>query len=522
MTRPRTVVQTPALWRGALCHRLRRRIVPLIALVIEIGVLTVLGCGGGSSNFRGATANDLANRAFTFPTGAGTLLARATGLPQGQVFTLQFSDFGGTNSAPVRLDSGGSTASGTVTISPCSFQFDQSTFAAGLGPQAGAQFTSSPCEVDRTHNTMRLTVSGETVVSAPFNALPTTNAAFVLSSDFATTGSYSVVDLTSRHVFKDIRFGGVGSDAIARFFNGRVYVVNRADVDSIQIIDPQQGFTTPTTNGQLSVDSGSDPQDIAVVDTNKAYVSRLGSARLLIINPTTLARLGELDLSSLAKQSDSDGSPDPAYMLVHNGLVYVTLQHIDFSTPPPLTKVANGEVAVIDPTHDRIRTVLQLHGTNPVSELQFSPTLNRILVSSVGDFASANGGLNDGGIDAINPDTNTVDPHFVVDEATMGGDITTFALLSRTKGFAVVSDVNAANSLVTFNPSTGQLLKTLVGPLNVLVPHVAINSHNEVYLAVADTQTPGLRIFDTITDREITTTPLNVGQLPPAFILFIE
>ena len=56
------------------------------------------------------------------------------------------------------------------------------------------------------------------------------------------------------------------------------------------------------------------------------------------------------------------------------------------------------------------------------------------------------------------------------------------------------------------------------------VPHVAVNSHNEVYLAVADTQTPtpGLRIFDAITDREITTTPLNVGQLPPAFTLFIE
>src|SRR5437870_10136911 len=117
MTRPRSVVQT---------------IVPLIALVVVSGALTVLGCGGGTK-FSGATANDLANRAYTFPTGAGAILASATrglGLPPGQAFTLQFGSFGGTNTGPVRLDSGGSTASGTVTIGSCSFQFDQSTFPA--------------------------------------------------------------------------------------------------------------------------------------------------------------------------------------------------------------------------------------------------------------------------------------------------------------------------------------------------------------------------------------------------------
>src|SRR5262245_7643010 len=513
MTRPRSVVQT---------------LVPLIALVVVSGALMVLGCGGGT-DFSGVTQNDLANRIYPFPTGAGAILAsappRGLGLPQGQAFTLQFGNFGGTSTGPVRLDSSGSTASGSVTlgstsstttttsgaVTTCSFQFDQSTFPAGRGPQVGAQFTSNPCEVDRTHNTMRLTpVAGETALSAPFIALPTTNAAFVLTTDFV-TGSYSVVDLTSRTVFKDIRLGGVGNDAIARLFNGRVYVVNRLPVNSVQILDPQQGFTTPTTNGVLSVDSDSDPQDIAFVNANKAYVSRLASARLLIINPTTLTRLGELDLSSLAKPDDSDGSPGPAYMLVRSGLVYVELRH----------EVANGEVAVIDATNDRIITVLQLHGKNPVSELQFSPTLNRILVSSVGDFT-----VNDGGIDAINPDTNTVDPDFVVKEANMRGDITAFVLVSRTKGFAVVRDMSSANSLVTFNPSTGQRLRSdsVVGPLPVPVPHVAINSHNEVYLAVADTQTltPGLRIFDAITDREITTTPLNVGSLPPAFTLFIE
>jgi hypothetical protein len=54
--------------------------------------------------------------------------------------------------------------------------------------------------------------------------------------------------------------------------------------------------------------------------------------------------------------------------------------------------------------------------------------------------------------------------------------------------------------------------------------HLAINSRNEVYLAVIDTQvaTSGLRIFDANTDAEITSTPLNVGQFPPVFTVFIE
>jgi hypothetical protein len=515
MTCPRAVLQIA----------LPRRIAQCMALVVVIGTLTVLGCGGDNGTSENpAAASDLTNRSFAFTSGAGPNLATVLGLPQGQAFTLQFGNFGGTNIGPVTLDSGGSAANGTVTLGSCTFRFDQSTFPAGLGPQSGTQFTIDPCQINRNDNTLQLIApSGETLVSSPAILLPTTNVAFVLTTDFS-TGSYSVVDLTSRNVFKDLKLGGVHSDAVARFFinssafpNGRVYVVNRLGADSIQVIDPQLGFITPT-NGQISVGNGTNPQDIVFVNINKAYVSRLATAQLVILNPTTLARLGVLDLSSLVTPNDGDGSPEPAYMLMHNGLVYVALQHIDF-TQPQLPKVANGEVVVIDPATDSVVTVIELHGKNPFSEFQFSPTLNRILISSVGDF-----GVIDGGIEAINPDTNTVDTQFAVSEATMDGDITAFVTVSRTKGFAIVTDTNFANSLITFDPSSGQRLNRLVGPLNAFMPHLAINSQNEVYVAVMDTTiaTSGLRIFDAVTDTEITSTPLNAGQFPPVFTVFIE
>ena len=525
MTQPCTMSQTSALRHLAPPCGLRRRLAQCMASIVVSGILMVLGCSSDNSSSTVAAApSDLTNRSFAFPSGAGPDLATAFRLPQGQAFTLQFGNFGGTNVGPVTLDSGGSDASGTVTLSSCTFRFDRSTFPAGSGPQSGAQFTIDPCQINRDDNTLRLVAaSGEALVSAAAIPLPTTNVAVVLTTD-AATGSYSVVDLTSLNVFKDIKIGGVNSAAIARFFvnpsafpGGRIYVVNRLGEDSIQVLDPQLGFLTPT-NGVLSVGNGTDAWDIVFVNTNKAYVSRLGSPKLLIINPTTLQITGELDLSSLVKPIDSDGSPDPAYMLIRNGMVYVALRHIDFKQSRfPI--VARGEVAVIDSISDRIISVITLNGKDPASEFQFSPNLNRILISSVGDLA-----VIDDGIEAINPDTNTVDSQFAVSEAAMGGDITAFVIMSRTKGFAIVLGADFAHSLITFDPSSGQRLHTIVGPLNVLMPHLAINSRNEVYVAVIDTPiaASGLRIFDANTDNEITTAPLNVGQFPPTFTVFME
>jgi len=84
MTRPCTGVQTSALWNGVPAHRLRCSIVQYIALIGVIGALTILGCGGGSNKFSGVTQDHLANRAFTFPTGAGAILSKAPCGPQDQ------------------------------------------------------------------------------------------------------------------------------------------------------------------------------------------------------------------------------------------------------------------------------------------------------------------------------------------------------------------------------------------------------------------------------------------------------
>jgi hypothetical protein len=126
--------------------------------------------------------------------------------------------------------------------------------------------------------------------------------------------------------------------------------------------------------------------------------------------------------------------------------------------------------------------------------------------------------------EVIDPTTRTVERGFRVTEAALGGDITHFGIVSATKGFAVVSDATFRNALVTFNPTTGARLDTLfsISSSDGFLPHFAINSRDELYLAVASqtTPTPRLHIFDVAQDRQVGT--VRSGDLPPVFVLFIE
>ena len=518
---------------------MRRRSGRLIMYGVMLGVAlgsmcAVVGCssGDGGDDLIAATPVGLENQAFAFTNGRAFAAALAN-----VAVTLTFGNFtndgdANPNTGLFTLTTAAGTARGTVTIASCNLAVEASTLAPDTFPelQPGQTVPLNPCLINPDNGSLRVqnVTTGAVSTSDEPNPLPTTDVAFVITTDASSggdTGSYSVIDLLSRNTFNDIVPGGIHSDALARAFNGLIYVVNRLGVDSIQVIDPQQGFTTPL-NGEVSVNTGGatglNPQDIAFVSATKAYVSRLKSTRLLVINPTTLTITGEIDLvaqvPTLVKPGDLDGVPELSRMLVHNGLLYIVLQHLDFTTGFSPVKVAPGEVVVLDPATDTVVTVIGLNGTNPFSALQFNAALNRILVSSIGDF-----GVNDGGIEAIDPTTNTTDAAFVIDEASIGGDITHFQIVSATKGFAVVTDATFQNALVSFNPTTGQKLTTLLGPASPFLPYFAINSLGELYLAQSGATTPtqGVRIFNTATDAEITTTALNVG-LPPSFVLFLE
>jgi len=110
----------------------------------------------------------------------------------------------------------------------------------------------------------------------------------------------------------------------------------RLNADNIQIIDPQQGYTTPA-NAQVSVAMARTP-GYCFVNANKAM--SVVRAKLTPADPQpTTWHPGELDLRSLIKPTDRDGSPSQR-LCWSIRLLYVVLQH---STDGTLSTVSPGE-----------------------------------------------------------------------------------------------------------------------------------------------------------------------------------
>ena len=130
---------------------------------------------------------------------------------------------------------------------------------------------------------------------------------------------------------------------MARCYRGLLYVVNRYGYDNIQVIDPAQGYATVR---QFSVGNGTNPQDIAFASPTKAYVSRLGSPDLLIVDPSTGASLGVVPLAAWA---DADGNPEAAHLAVVGDLLFVALERLANFVPAD-----TGLVVVVDMRADTV------------------------------------------------------------------------------------------------------------------------------------------------------------------------
>ena len=124
----------------------------------------------------------------------------------------------------------------------------------------------------------------------------------VVTSDFQ-TGSISFI-AADIDIPVEKNLLTIHGDAIARYRDGKVYIVSRLGQDNILIL-ARSDLSQPVI--QFSVGNGSNPQDIAFAADDKAYVSRLNSTGLLIVDPTLGTTVGEIDLSSFA---DGDGLPD--------------------------------------------------------------------------------------------------------------------------------------------------------------------------------------------------------------------
>jgi hypothetical protein len=345
-------------------------------------------------------------------------------------------------------------------------------------------------------------------------ALAAVPEALVLTSDF-TTGKLSVL-LSGPEwtVVPDV--APVCADAAGRVAQGLVYVINRGACNDVEAIDPAGGWTV---RGEFSVGSGSNPQDIAFVSADRAYVSRYATNWLLEVDPATGTILDSL---SLAPFADGDGLCEMHRLCLAAGRLFVEVQRLD--EDHGWVPVPPSYLAVVDPVADRLVDIdpdlpgvqgIPLAGLNPAAPIAIDPGTGDLLVPEAGAF----GVLDQGGLERVDP-VACVSRGFVITEEELGGDLSSFAWWSDSLAYAVVADPTGNTALVSFNPSTGRRTGVLYQPGGYVLADCLISSRGDLLLADQGYTDPGIRVFDAATGSFLAG-PLSTG-LPPLVLLSAE
>lgn len=366
---------------------------------------------------------------------------------------------------------------------------------------------------------------------------------FVLTSDYS-TGSFSVFDPDTLTAYNDIGPHMVHSDAMVRYFSAMpdyVYIINRYGQDNIQALNRHLNYTTVF---QESMGTLSNPHDICVVDSGRAYVTRYEESRLWIIDPATGQKTGEIDLSAYADDT-MPGIPHMSRMYHHESTqrLFVAIQRLASNWhPSEYSSVIVIDTDVSSSNCNEVIDEIQLtwaegsetiNATNPTTKFSYVPAAwwqpstadghDHIFISCVGEFGHFF--QLDCGIVAIDVTDLHCESGYVLSEATASTEITEFVIKSGTEGYATTSDENFKSTLIKFNPQTGtvtSILRSDDGGWGCLI-NLGLDSTEKLYLCDRNALNTGVRIYDTNTgDVELNGgDPVYVG-LPPFDLVFIE
>jgi DNA-binding beta-propeller fold protein YncE len=306
----------------------------------------------------------------------------------------------------------------------------------------------------------------------------------------------------------------VSSDARVRWYDGRVYVVNRFGADNIEVLDG----TSYSLIRQFSVGNGANPYDIAFASPTRAYVTRYESADLWIVNPVTGAHTGTISLAALA---DADGIPEMDRLEMVGPLLFVSLQrvnrHAGFQpTDSSLVAVVDtrlDELVDCDPATPGVQGIL-LPLVNPVTPFVFDAPRTRLYIGCVGRY-----GVADGGIVRVDPVALRADG-VVAGEDALGGDVLDLAWHDDGRAYAIVSDPAFNTQLIRWSPVSGQRVGApLYAPGGFSLADAEVTPDGgEVWVCNSSFDSPGIRVFSCATG-------LAVGgaitcTLPPQGITF--
>jgi len=92
----------------------------------------------------------------------------------------------------------------------------------------------------------------------------------------------------------------------------------------------------------------------------------------------------------------------------------------------------------------------------------------------------------------------------VILEEQIGGDISDIVMIDGSKGYAIINDASFNTSIVSFDLDTQTKLDTILTSEGFFFADLAITSKKEVYVSWRQSENPGIRIIDGLTDQKIT------------------
>ncbi|MBE7439336.1 MAG: hypothetical protein HS115_12830 [Spirochaetales bacterium] len=334
----------------------------------------------------------------------------------------------------------------------------------------------------------------------------------VVSSDLGAAGRFSAMTADGIPRLGQI---SIHSDAIARYANDRVYIINRLNRNNIQVLNPRLLFLTET---EFSTGSGSNPHDLALVHPGLAFVTLYERSRLAMVNPAAGVITGEIDLSGFA---DSDGIPEMSGIYYTAGRIFVALQRLDrSSTTGIFPPTGHSSLLELEGESGAVIAEHILPATNPFGKIELVSLFGQEwLALACPAGIGANFDLA-GGIVLFQPEQKTFRPGFVYSESSAGGDILAFAIKDDGTGYAAVQFSDFSTAIQRFNPTTGAKEATLAfypgtaGYVAGMLIH-----QGKLYVGDASFSRPGITIYDTVGDNKLTPTPVEVGLRPTDLIV---
>ncbi len=334
-------------------------------------------------------------------------------------------------------------------------------------------------------------------LAASLAAVPVALAAraYVVESDFS-TGSCGSVNAATKQATCNV--ASVHSDARVRWYDGRVYVINRFGADNIQVLNG----TTYALIKQFTVGNGSNPYDIAFASPTHAYVTRYESTDLWIVDPTTGTHTGTVSLAGLA---DADGVPEMDHLEMVGPLLFVSLQRVNRNagfqpTDSSLVAVVDTRTDLLvdcDAASSGVQGIL-LPRANPVTPFVFDAPRTRLYLGCAGFY-----GQLDGGIVRVDPALLVADG-VAASEDSLGGDVLDLAWHDDARAYAIVSDAAFNTRLIRWSPVTGRRLATLYSPGGFSLADAEVTPDgSEVWVCNSSFGSPGIRVFSCTTDVQL-------------------